>query len=72
MASSEQQGVNAEQFAMMTRLAGLNMSQEEIDELKPMYDLYQEYINLVHSIDLQAEEIGLTFHPDWPPSRSST
>ena len=68
MATSEQQGVNEEQFAMMTRLAGLNMSQEEIDELKPMYDLYSEYIRLVHSVDLGAEEIGLTFHPDWPPA----
>ena len=66
MATSGQQSVNAEQFAMMTQLAGLNMSQEEIDELKPMYDLYSEYIRLVHSVDLQAEEIGLTFHPDWP------
>ena len=66
MATSGQQEVNSEQFAMMTRLAGLNMSQEEIDELKPMYDLYSEYIRLVHSVDLQAEEIGLTFHPDWP------
>ena len=66
MATSGQQGVNAEQFAMMTRLAGLKMSQEEIDDLKPMYDLYSEYIRLVHSVDLQAEEIGLTFHPDWP------
>ncbi len=66
MATSGQQEVSAEQFAMMTQLAGLNMSQEEIDQLKPMYVLYQEYIRLVHSIDLQAEEIGLTFHPDWP------
>ena len=66
MATSGQQGVSAEQFAMMTRLAGLNMSQEEIDDLKPVYDLYSEYIRLVHSVDLQAEEIGLTFHPDWP------
>lgn len=66
MATPGHQGVNAEQFAVMTQLAGLNMRQEEIDELKPIYELYQEYIRLVHSIDLKAEEIGLTFHPDWP------
>jgi hypothetical protein len=66
MATSGQQGINAEQFAMMTRLAGLNMRQEEIDELKPMYDLYQKYIRLVHSLDFGAEEIGMTFHPEWP------
>jgi len=68
MATSGQQGINAEEFAMMTRLAGLNMRPDEIEELKPMYDLYQEYIRLVHSIDFKAEEIGLTFHPDWPSS----
>ena len=66
MATAGQQNVSEEQFSTMTHLAGLNMSKEEVDELKPMYDLYQEYIRLVHSIDLQAEEIGLTFHPDWP------
>ena len=66
MATAGQQNVSEEQFSMMTHLAGLNMSKEEVDELKPIYDLYQEYIRLVHSVDLQAEEIGLTFHPNWP------
>ena len=66
MATAGQQNVSEEQFSIMAHLAGLNMSKEEVDELKPMYDLYQEYIRLVHSVDLQDEEIGLTFHPDWP------
>ena len=33
-----------------------------------LYDLYYEYVQQLHSIDLKAEEIGLTFRPDWPSS----
>ncbi len=66
MATPEQQAVTSEQFKLMTELAGLGLSPEELEELKPLYELYAEYIKTVHSIDFQAEEIGMTFHPDWP------
>ena len=58
--------VTPEEFKLMTDRAGLGMSQEELDQLKPLYDLYAHYIQQLHSIDLQAEEIGVTFHPEWP------
>lgn len=58
--------VTPEEFKQMSDRAGLGMSQEELDQLKPLYDLYAQYIQLLHSIDLQAEEIGVTFHPEWP------
>ena len=56
-----------EEFRLMTQRAGLGMTPEEVAELKPLYELYAQYINMLHSIDLQAEEIGVTFHADWPP-----
>ena len=58
--------MSAEQFKLMTEMAGLGLTPEELAELKPLYDLYQEHIKVLRSIDFQAEEIGLTFHPDWP------
>lgn len=58
--------VTPEEFKLMSDRAGLGMSQEELDELKPLYDLYTHYIQQLHSIDLQAEEIGMTFHSEWP------
>ena len=58
--------VTPEEFKLMSDRAGLGMSQEELDQLKPLYDLYAHYIQQLHSIDLQAEEIGVTFHPEWP------
>ena len=66
MATPGQQAVTAEQFKLMTELAGLGLAPEELEELKPLYEVYSEYIKILHSIDFQAEEIGMTFHPDWP------
>jgi hypothetical protein len=68
MSTSNEGAVSAEEFKLMADRAGLGMSQAELDELKPLYDLYAQYIQVLHSIDLRAEEIGVTFHPDWPPS----
>jgi hypothetical protein len=68
MSTSNEGAVSAEEFKLMADRAGLGMSQAELGELKPLYDLYAQYIQVLHSIDLRAEEIGVTFHPDWPPS----
>jgi hypothetical protein len=68
MSTSDAGGVTPEEFKLMADRAGLGMSQAELDDLKPLYDLYAQYIDLLHSLDLQAEEIGVTFHPEWPPS----
>ena len=65
MSSSSNQQVSLETFKTMADLAGLGMSQSELEELKPLYDLYLGYINQLHSIDLGAEEIALSFEPDW-------
>ncbi len=65
MATPSEGSVGSEEFKLMTERAGLGLSATELEELKPMYDLYAQYIKLLHSIDLQAEEIGVAFHPDW-------
>ena len=65
MAIPSEQSVTSEEFKLMTERAGLGMSVAELEELKPVYDLYAPYIRLLHSIDLQAEDMGVAFHPDW-------
>ncbi len=57
--------VSLEQLRTMAELAGLDMDQQELDEFKPLYDLYRRYIDQLHSIDFGAEEIALSFQPDW-------
>ncbi len=65
MSSIRDQEVSLEAFKTITDLAGLGMSQTELEELKPLYDLYLNYVNQLHSIDYRAEEIALSFEPDW-------
>jgi hypothetical protein len=55
-----------EAFKLMAERAGLGLSQQELEELKPLYDLYLPSINQLHAIDFQAEEIALAFQPEWP------
>ena len=66
MTTPENQPITSETFKIMAELAGLGMTQQELDELKPLYDLHAEYANQLHSIDFGAEEIALTFEPEWP------
>ena len=42
------------------------MSQQELVELKPIYDMYAQYADQLHNIDLRSEEMVVEFHPDWP------
>ena len=40
------------------------MDQTELDDLKPIYELYMEYTAMMHSIEFGSEEIVMEFHPD--------
>ena len=64
MGTPGQNDVTSEEFKLMAEHAGLGLAREELENLKPLYDIYFEYIKLLHSIDLRAQEIGVTFHPD--------
>ena len=56
--------ISIEEFGLMADRAGLGMSQLELEELKPIYELYMEYIQQVHSIDFGPEEMVVEFRPD--------
>lgn len=55
-----------EEFKLMADRAGLGMSQEELDELKPIYEMYAAYAQQLHTLSFGAEEMVVEFHPDWP------
>ena len=58
--------ISMEQFKTLADLAGLGMSQQELDELKPIYELYAAYARQLHTLSFGAEEMVVEFHPDWP------
>ena len=58
--------VSMEEFKLMADRAGLGMSQDELDALKPIYELYAAYARELHALSFGAEEMVVEFHPDWP------
>ena len=64
----EPKDISIEEFKLMTELAGLGMDEAELEELKPIYDMYAEYARQLHTIDFGAEEMVVEFRPDWPES----
>lgn len=60
------ESISLEEFQRLTQQAGLDLPTKELEGLKPLWELYRQHLSVLHSIDLKAEEIGLTFHPDWP------
>jgi Asp-tRNA(Asn)/Glu-tRNA(Gln) amidotransferase C subunit len=58
--------VSLERLKIMAEIAGLNMTDEEVEEIKPLFDLHFQYATQLHAIDLGAEEIAVSFEADWP------
>ena len=62
----EQGEVSMEEFRLMADRAGLGLSDAEVEELKPIYELYAAYAAQLHTINYGSEEMVVEFHPDWP------
>ena len=63
--------MSMEEFQLLADRAGFGMSQQELLELKPIYDMYAQWAEQLHAVDLRAEEMVLEFHPDWPGQLSN-
>ncbi|HIM37551.1 MAG TPA: hypothetical protein EYM38_05935 [Dehalococcoidia bacterium] len=66
MSSTGDQQVSMERLKLMAELAGLNMTDVEVEEIKPLFDLHYQYAKQLHDVDLGAEEIAVSFEADWP------
>jgi hypothetical protein len=56
--------LSMEEFRFMADRAGLGMDQQELEHLKPIFELYLQYTAMVHSVDFGSEEMVVEFHPD--------
>ena len=65
MASSRSEEISLDEFRRIVERAGLDLSAEELEALKPLHDLYAVHLALVHSVDLKSEELGVTFQAEW-------
>ena len=54
-------------FCALTRRAGLDLTDAELEELKPMYDHYLEPIARMNALELDAEDLAVAYAPGWDP-----
>ena len=52
-------------FRALTRRAGLDLTDAELEELKPMYDHYLEPIAQMNALDLDSEDLAVVYSPGW-------
>ncbi len=62
----DQSEMSIEELQQLADRAGLGMSREEVETMKPVYDLYAAYARQCHEIELGATEMIVEYHPDWP------
>ena len=58
--------MSMDEFRLMAQRAGLGLTESELAELKPVYELHAAYARLLHTVNLGATEMVTEFHPDWP------
>jgi hypothetical protein len=62
---TESTGISREHFRVLVERAGLQLSDAELTALQPMFDFYAEQLPKLHEVELGAEELAVTFLPQW-------
>lgn len=62
--------ISTEDFRALARRAGMDLSDVELERLKPMYEYYIEPIARMNALDLDAEDLAVAFSPGWEPEVS--
>jgi hypothetical protein len=64
---SDKTSISLEEFATLVRRAGMSLNPEELELLKPTYEIYMAPVEAMQALDLDAEDLALTYIPDWEP-----
>ena len=61
------ESIAIDDFRALTRRAGLDLTDGELEHLKPMYDHYLEPIARMNALELDAEDLAVVYSPGWAP-----
>ncbi|MYE54662.1 MAG: hypothetical protein F4X34_05640 [Chloroflexi bacterium] len=61
------ESTSIDDFRALTKRAGLDLTDDELEHLKPMYDHYLEPITSMNALDLDAEDLAVVYSPGWDP-----
>ena len=61
---SETEGLSMEEFRARVAAAGLELTKDELESLKPLFDLQAGRVAKIHELDLGAEDLAVVFRPE--------
>ena len=61
---SEQSSISIEDFCALVTRAGMSLSDEELGHLKPMYEHFAGPVSRMHELDLEMEDLAVSFNPE--------
>ena len=71
MASTD--GTSLEDLRAQAGRLNLELTDQELERLKPLYDHLDRQTRILHQLDLGEEEVAVTFSPELsPPGQSTT
>jgi hypothetical protein len=64
---AESEGISLDQLRVLAERAGLGLTNEELTSLKPMFDHYAKQLKMLYDVELDAEDLAVTYSPNWDP-----
>jgi hypothetical protein len=64
---AESEGISLDHLHGLAERAGLHLKHEELTALKPMFDFYAQHVKGLFEIELEAEDLAVTYSPNWDP-----
>ena len=60
-----EEGISIDTFRVLADRAGLGLTDQELEELKPMFDHFARQTAVLNDLDLDAEDLAVRFPPEW-------
>lgn len=67
MAGSDEATITAEELKLLAHRAGLDLSPQELERLRPLYQQLMAQVSRLHDPSLPLEEPALIFPATWFP-----
>jgi hypothetical protein len=64
---AESEGIAIDQLRVLAERAGLALTNEDLTSLKPMFDHYAKQIRMLYDVELEAEDLAVSYSPNWDP-----
>ena len=61
---SEAEGVSKDDLEALMRRAGLDLSPDEVESLRPLYEYYASQAAKMHELDLDDGDLAVMFSPE--------